>query len=204
MKYHSESQYHNNSDCPVHPKLSDEYTRKHRHDRKNQSIDHTNLTVCFVAIFLGYEYRHQSRERYHAYIAHKNSKHRYQDKYPEPRTPHICPCWFGKSEEHGKRYRVQSKWNDWWCEHDRLFSIVVDEWTEPNTTKKIQHEIYSSEHPCDKDTFCFKVCPKSDSKPKKHVGKPCYGWVCEDVGEEVVIFHEVIVLVFVIARHEAI
>ena len=62
--------------------------------------------------------------------------------------------------------------------------MMIDEWSEPDTTEEIEYEIYPSEHPSDKYGMCLEIEPKGNRKPDEHIGKSSYCGVDEDVREE--------------------
>ena len=180
------------TDCPGHAELPDDDSREYGYHRKSQPIHCSDLSIGSVSFSLRDEYRHESGECYHADIAHENPEHRHQDKNPEPGIPHIGPSWLRKYEEHREGYRVEKQRYDRWCEHHMFFAVMIHEWAEPYSSEEIEYQVYSSEHTCHKNWARFEVRPECDCKPQEHIGEASYGWVCEDVREEGLGFHDLI------------
>ena len=66
---------------------------------------------------------------------------------------------------------------------------MIDERSEPDTTKEIEYEIHPSEHPSDEDRMCLEIEPEGDRKPDEHIRESSDCSVDEDMGEEVRVVH---------------
>ena len=185
MDDHESHWYYPYPDRPIHPESPDDETWKYRYNREGESIHGSDLSICLVTMVFGYEHCHHRREGDHADITDDDPDHHDEEKYPEPWIPYISPCPIRECYKEDKCQDISYHRDDRWSEHHEFFRMMIDEWSEPDTTEKVQDHIDPTEYPGHEDGPSLEIEPEGDREPDEHIGKSGDGSIGEDVSEEI-------------------